>query len=74
MTRRCDPAAAARDLDASLPPGLDVLDVVEARARSLADRLEASEWEMRLPGVDPADAGEAVEAFLAAETVSRSSA
>src|SRR5690348_16685532 len=37
-----DPQHLARDLDAALPPGLDVLAVVEAGHGSLADRLQAS--------------------------------
>lgn len=50
-----DPARVRADLDAALPPGLDVLDVVPAPAgTSLADRLQASEWRIRLDGVDPA--------------------
>ena len=40
-------------LDEALPPGLDVVEVVEARTPGLADRLEASVWQMELPGVEP---------------------
>jgi radical SAM-linked protein len=69
VTKPCEPARIRGDLDASLPPGLDVLDVVEAVPGSLADRLEASEWEVRLPGADLEFAGVAVEKFLSAETV-----
>ncbi len=69
VSRPCDPQRLRADLDASLPPGLDVLDVVEARAGSLADRLEGSVWEVRLPGVDTAAAAHAVEAFRAADRV-----
>ena len=69
VTRRCDPKRVRDDLDASLPTGLDVLDVVEAREGNLADRLEVSEWEIRLPGADPAAAREAAERFLAADRV-----
>ncbi|WP_190128721.1 TIGR03936 family radical SAM-associated protein [Streptomyces mashuensis] len=56
-------------LDESLPAGLDVVDAVEACTSSFADRLEASVWELRLEGVDVAEAEKAVAAFLAAETV-----
>jgi radical SAM-linked protein len=56
-------------LDASLPVGLDVLEVVEARAGTLAERLQASLWEVRLPGVEPAAARAAAEAFLACSAV-----
>ncbi|PZG28577.1 radical SAM protein [Spongiactinospora gelatinilytica] len=66
VTAPCEPERIRADLDASLPPGLDILDVVAAHAGSLADRLEASAWEMRLPGADPGLATAAVEKFLAA--------
>ncbi|MBB5083744.1 TIGR03936 family radical SAM-associated protein [Nonomuraea endophytica] len=69
VTEPCDPGRIRADLDASLPPGLDVLEVVEARSGGLADRLEVSTWELRLPGADRELAGVAVEKFLAAGTV-----
>lgn len=69
VTRPCDPRGLRDDLDASLPPGIDVLDVVEARGGSLADRLECSAWEVRLPGADPVAVAEAAERFLAADRV-----
>lgn len=70
LTRECDPDAVRADLDASLPPGLDILEVVVAAGQgSLADRLQASEWSIELRGVDVAAASAAVEAFLAADLV-----
>ncbi|MEV0595295.1 TIGR03936 family radical SAM-associated protein [Nonomuraea cavernae] len=72
VTTPCDPERVRADLDGSLPPGLDVLvvlDVAEAGPGGLADRLEASEWEVRLPGADRELAGVAVEKFLAADAV-----
>ena len=69
LTRECDPDAVRADLDASLPPGLDVLEVVVAGQGSLADRLQASEWSIDLVGVDVATAASAVDAFLAADVV-----
>lgn len=65
----CDPDSVCRVLDAALPPGLDVLEVVEARTSDFATRLEASVWRVELPGVLPERAAEAVMAFLAAEEV-----
>ena len=57
-------------LDASLPPGLDVVEVVEAPpGTSLPDRVEASHWSLVLPDVAPEAAAAAVEAFLAREEV-----
>ncbi|KNE84049.1 MULTISPECIES: TIGR03936 family radical SAM-associated protein [Streptomyces] len=69
LTEHRDPEKLGALLDASLPAGLDVIDAVEARISGLADRLQASEWELRLPGVDPEEARRAVAAFLAAESV-----
>jgi radical SAM-linked protein len=69
VTRECRPDLLLAALDTSLPAGLDVLDVVEAVAGSLADRLECSEWEIRLPGADPVLAREAIERFVAAERI-----
>jgi radical SAM-linked protein len=69
VTQWCDPEAVRAALDSSLPPGLDVLQVVEADAGALADRLEASEWEVRLPGVAPAVAADALAALLAQHEV-----
>ncbi|MBP2706705.1 DUF2344 domain-containing protein [Microbispora sp. RL4-1S] len=69
VTRHCDPSEVLAELDASLPPGLDVLDVVEARAGGLADRLEGSVWEIRIPGADPAVAEAAVKEFWTADRV-----
>ncbi|MDB1086701.1 TIGR03936 family radical SAM-associated protein [Streptomyces sp. ACA25] len=64
-----DPALLRALLDDSLPTGLDVTDAVEARTTGFADRLTASHWELRLVGVDPAEAERAVRAFLAADHV-----
>jgi radical SAM-linked protein len=69
VTARCDPERVRAALDASLPPGLDVLEVVEAGEGSLVDRLEASVYEIKLAGVALQTAEAAVAAFLAAEAV-----
>jgi radical SAM-linked protein len=69
VTAVLDPDKVRAALDAALPPGLDVLEVVEVRTPDLADRLQASVWTIELPGVDAADATAAAAAFLAAETV-----
>ncbi|MGS2587884.1 TIGR03936 family radical SAM-associated protein [Streptomyces hebeiensis] len=64
-----DPDKLRDLLDESLPPGLDIVDAVEARTPGLADRLTASVWELRLDGVARQEAESAVAAFLAAESV-----
>lgn len=69
LAERVDPEAFGKAVDASLPPGLDVVECVEARTGSLPDRIDGSAWEVRLPGVAPAVAAAALEAFLAAEFV-----
>lgn len=65
VVERLDPAKVRAGLDEALPDGLDVVDVVEAGPGALADRLEASEWRVVLPGADPAAARAAVDALLA---------
>jgi radical SAM-linked protein len=69
LARVTDPAQVLAALDGSLPPGLDVLEVVEATGASLADRLEASAWRTRVPDLGDEDARRAVSAFLAADEV-----
>src|SRR4051794_12669083 len=65
-----DPDAVRARLDVSLPPGLDVLELVAAvPGEALADRLEASLYEIVLPSVDPGQARAALAALLAAPTV-----
>lgn len=70
LTQSCDPDQVRADLDASLPPGLDVLEVVVSAGQgSLADRLQASRWSIELVGVEVAAASSAVDAFLSADVV-----
>ncbi len=69
LAEEVDPRAVLEALDEALPTGLDVLDVVVSAGGSLADRLEASVWRIRLPGVGEEDAGGAVERFLDAPEV-----
>ncbi|MFZ0323788.1 MAG: TIGR03936 family radical SAM-associated protein [Actinomycetes bacterium] len=69
VTARLDPAAVGKALDAALPAGLDVVEVVESAGGSLADRLEASDWLIELPGVSVEAATAAADRFLAADEV-----
>jgi radical SAM-linked protein len=70
LAERRDPEEVRAALDASLPPGIDVLECVEALGPgSLADRIDAATWRVELPGVAPAGLAAAVEAFLAADVV-----
>jgi radical SAM-linked protein len=65
LTEGLDPGAVRDRLDAALPDGIDVIEVADLAVAS-APRLEASEWQVVLPGVAPADAASAAEVFLAA--------
>ena len=65
LTRGLDPGTVRDRLDAALPDGIDVIEVVD-QAVAPAPRLEASEWQVVLPGVALAEAASAVEVFLAA--------
>jgi len=60
-----DPTVLQQALDASLPTGFDVLDVVTARTAHFVDRLEGSVWRIRLPRVSESDLADAVAALLA---------
>ncbi|MFC5287473.1 TIGR03936 family radical SAM-associated protein [Actinokineospora guangxiensis] len=64
-----EPAALAAALDEALPPGLDVLEVVVAGHGSLAERVDAAEWLVELPGITEERLREAVGRLLAAESV-----
>ena len=69
VTRRCELDDVGRRLDAALPDGIDVIEVVEAGTASAGLQLEASAWEVTLPGVTPGAAASAVLAFLAESSV-----
>ncbi len=69
VTERCDPVQLRAALDEALPPGLDVVEVVEAGPGSLAERLTGGEWEVVLPGTEAHSAAAAVEQFMALDVV-----
>ncbi|MFF2162086.1 TIGR03936 family radical SAM-associated protein [Streptomyces sp. NPDC058175] len=69
LTEARDPDTLRELLDESLPTGLDIIEAVESRTSGLADRLTASVWELRLDGVDAAEAKAAADALVAAEVV-----
>jgi radical SAM-linked protein len=60
------PADVHAMLDEALPPGLDVLEVVESPGGSLSDLLEGSRWRIDL-AVAPEATADAVARFLAAD-------
>ncbi|QFR93550.1 TIGR03936 family radical SAM-associated protein [Streptomyces tsukubensis] len=64
-----EPGTLLALLDESMPVGLDITDAVEVRTSGLAERLQASVWELRLDGTEYSAAAEAAEAFMAAPVV-----
>jgi radical SAM-linked protein len=64
-----EPASVVAELDAAMPAGLDVLEAVQAQAGSLAERIDASRWQIEVPGVERAALASAVGALLAADVV-----
>ncbi len=68
VTERVDPDLVREALDAALPDGLDIIEVVEAGPGSLAERLQASDWEIGFPHTDPEVVRTAVERLLATES------
>jgi radical SAM-linked protein len=64
-----DPEKLLVVLDEVLPPGLDVLAVVEARTPDFVARLEASHWRIELPGTTAAILEQALEAFMSESEV-----
>ena len=69
LTRPLDPADLAAALDAALPEGLDVLAATEAEGTPLAERIDASEWRIELPGISLDELRRAVVALEAADAV-----
>jgi radical SAM-linked protein len=64
-----DPEKLLAVLDEVLPPGLDVLAVVEARTPDFVARLEASHWKIELPGTSQDALQGALDAFMSQSEV-----
>ncbi len=72
LTGECAVPDVRDRLNAALPDGIDVIEVLEVAGAIGGHgglRLEGSQWRVVLPGVAPAEAARAVQAFLAAESV-----
>jgi radical SAM-linked protein len=65
LTSRQPAAQVGQRLNAALPDGIDVIDVIEEDLTGGVGPLEASRWRVVLPGVGRADAARAVAGFLA---------
>jgi radical SAM-linked protein len=69
LARPVELDALRESLDAALPEGLDIVEVVAAGEGSLAERMQAARWRVELPGVPASAASAAVETFLACATL-----
>jgi radical SAM-linked protein len=71
LARVCEPDAVRSALDAALPDGLDLVEVVAVgSAGSLAERMQASRWQVELPGVGAETAAAAVAELMARDQLS----
>ncbi|WP_432558286.1 TIGR03936 family radical SAM-associated protein [Granulicoccus sp. GXG6511] len=64
----CDPAKVLKALDAALPPGIDVLTVVQGGG-GFSDRLTGSRWRIQWQDFDADVAERAVAALMAVDEV-----
>jgi radical SAM-linked protein len=67
LARVVDIETLRTELDAALPPGLDIVtavDVAAAGAGSLADRMQGAQWRIELPDTPVEVAADAVARFL----------
>lgn len=69
VTRELDPVRLRDGLDANLPGGLDIVEVVVALTPDFAERLQASRWEIRLTGCSTSKVEQAVDLLLRSEVV-----
>ena len=65
LTSRQAAAQVSQRLNAALPDGIDVIDVIDDGLDGGVGPLEASRWQVVLPGVGRADTAQAVAGFLA---------
>jgi radical SAM-linked protein len=69
FTSPCPPEEVRARLDAALPDGIDVVEVTERGSEPPFAGLEASHWQVTLPGIPRAVAERATGEFLAASRV-----
>ena len=68
VTQICDPELIRRELDAALPPGLDIVEVVQAHGSDFASRLEASLWQAEIMAPET-EVQQAIDALMAESEV-----
>lgn len=69
LVREVDPATLRAELDRALPDGLDLLEMVPAGSGALAERIDASQWRVELPGVPVTQLRTGVDRLLESEQV-----
>lgn len=69
LAERVDCAWLRDVLDTALPPGLDIEECVESSGGSLPERIDASAWQVMLPGADAESLQNVVAQFLAQQVV-----
>lgn len=69
VAERVEPDRLRDALDAALPAGLDIVECVEAGPGGLAERIDASRWQVELPGVTPEAVRAALTRFLAEDRI-----
>lgn len=69
LRESCDLVAVRADLNEALPNGFDFAEMVPAAGGKLAERLEASLWELQLGGVTVAEVDAAVEVLRSNSSV-----
>jgi radical SAM-linked protein len=69
VVAECVPAKVLEKLNEVLPPGLDILDVVEAKTSDFVATLEASHWQVEFSDLDTAELQKAIDTFLAESEV-----
>lgn len=67
LSQLCDPHKVKSALNDVLPTGFEIIAIAEGRRESLTDLLQASDWEMQLPGVAPEELRSAASHLLAAK-------
>lgn len=67
LSEVCDPAKVTAALNEVLPTGFEMLDAADAVPQSLGELLQASDWEIRVPGAAPGTLAAAVTELLGRE-------
>ncbi|WP_040281848.1 TIGR03936 family radical SAM-associated protein [Tessaracoccus massiliensis] len=69
LSQVCDPAKVVAALNEVLPVGFEMLDAADAVKASLGELLQASDWEVRLAGLEPGVLAAAVAELMGRDEV-----